>query len=464
MANFYASPTGSSGNPGTIGSPRDLASAIAAATTPASPGDTIWLRGGTYSGLFTSTLAGTAANPIRVRQYEGERAILEGTNATSYVLHIGGQYTWFYEFEVRNPSTLRTSAQSGSFPTDIVLDEGVTTIQTAGSGVNCRVIHLVVHDTRQGITPWKEAEGFESYGCLSYYNGWNAPDRGHGHGAYSQNATGTKKFANNIFFSNFSHGIQIYGTVAATLDNFLIEDNTFTNNGDLIGGGDAERNLLLGGGNISDGSTIRNNTLIYKAPLDGQVANFGYSPSGAGMSNSAVTGNGIYGGRLFINDELNTPGFTCTSNLIWATLADFAQATYPTNTYYGAQPTGLQVIVRSSEYITRRAHITVLNWDLASTVAVSLASAGYVSGDTYRVVDAMNFFGSPVVEGTYNGTSITIPMTGLTMVAPINTSTTATHPAPLYGVFVVTGSASVPAVSWFDGLTTSGRLTGVGQG
>ena len=132
---FYVSPTGSAANPGTIESPRDLASAIAAATTPASPGDTIWLRGGTYSGLFTSTLAGTAANPIKVRQYQSERAILQGTAASNYVLHIGGQYTWFYEFEVRDISTLRVSAQAGSFPTDIVLDEAVTTIQTTGSGV-----------------------------------------------------------------------------------------------------------------------------------------------------------------------------------------------------------------------------------------------------------------------------------------------------------------------------------------
>ena len=35
------------------------------------PGDTIWLRGGTYTGTYASTLNGTSSQPIIVRQYAG---------------------------------------------------------------------------------------------------------------------------------------------------------------------------------------------------------------------------------------------------------------------------------------------------------------------------------------------------------------------------------------------------------
>jgi hypothetical protein len=42
------------------------------------PGATIYLRGGTYAGKFSSQLDGTAANPITVRSYPGEWAKIEG--------------------------------------------------------------------------------------------------------------------------------------------------------------------------------------------------------------------------------------------------------------------------------------------------------------------------------------------------------------------------------------------------
>ena len=56
MVNFYAATTGLSSNSGTIGSPWDLATALANGSQTA--GDTLWLRGGTYTGKYTSTLNG----------------------------------------------------------------------------------------------------------------------------------------------------------------------------------------------------------------------------------------------------------------------------------------------------------------------------------------------------------------------------------------------------------------------
>src|SRR5213078_3276221 len=63
--------------------PWNLATALSGGNGKVQPGDTVWLRGGTYAGQFRSTLTGTAAAPIVVRQYPGERAIIDGGGSTS---------------------------------------------------------------------------------------------------------------------------------------------------------------------------------------------------------------------------------------------------------------------------------------------------------------------------------------------------------------------------------------------
>src|SRR5688572_6291075 len=72
---FFVAPDGKADNDGTRESPWDLATALA---HPAAvkPGDTIWLRGGTYGGGLTSKLQGAPDKAIVVRQFPGERATI----------------------------------------------------------------------------------------------------------------------------------------------------------------------------------------------------------------------------------------------------------------------------------------------------------------------------------------------------------------------------------------------------
>ena len=74
-AEFFAAPNGSPEADGTRERPWDLASALQ--QNAIRPGDTLWLRGGTYRGDFTSRLKGAEGAPITVRQYPGERAIID---------------------------------------------------------------------------------------------------------------------------------------------------------------------------------------------------------------------------------------------------------------------------------------------------------------------------------------------------------------------------------------------------
>src|SRR5207302_2192332 len=78
-ADFYVSPTGSSSGSGSQTSPWDLQTAL---NQPAAvkPGDTIWLKGGRYQGVFNAKLTGTSAAPIKVRPVAGERAIVDNAS------------------------------------------------------------------------------------------------------------------------------------------------------------------------------------------------------------------------------------------------------------------------------------------------------------------------------------------------------------------------------------------------
>jgi len=70
-ANDYAALTGCSTANGSIMSPWDLQTAL---NKSFAPGDTLFLRGGTYKGTFTSHLKGNSTSPIHVKQYPGEAA------------------------------------------------------------------------------------------------------------------------------------------------------------------------------------------------------------------------------------------------------------------------------------------------------------------------------------------------------------------------------------------------------
>lgn len=86
-AAIYVAPDGSPRGKGTKKRPWDLQTALSQ-PDGIKPGDTIYLRGGTYNGKFTSKLAGSESSPITVRSYPGEWAKIDGyvtTAATSSV-------------------------------------------------------------------------------------------------------------------------------------------------------------------------------------------------------------------------------------------------------------------------------------------------------------------------------------------------------------------------------------------
>ena len=427
---FFVSPAATARGDGSRSAPWTLAKAL---SQPAvvKPGDTIWLRGGTYVGEFRSRLKGTAQAPIVVRQYPGERATLDG-NVNPSVLgdHVevltiqSGEsaYAWFWGFEVMNSNPNRYNPTPGSNPPD----------QRGGgiyaNAVGTKLINLIVHDTGVGIGFWSSATESEAYGNIVYYNGWTAPDRGHGHSIYTQNLKGTKTIKHNVLFSPFDYNVHAYGSSSSAFVNVRVEGNVWLRGGSLIGG--------------SSGYSLSGTQVVGNYQWDSSTAVGYYSKN---CNPLTVTGN------YWVNvdvvhptsvmtapyDPLGRVGFTLTSNTLVGALDGFTASDYPNNTYYtnASPPNVNKVVVLPNAYEAGRATVVVYNWQNLASVTVDLT--GVVSpGTLYEIRNAQNYYGPVVASGTYSGGSVTLPMTGLTPATPVGFAAPAPT-GPRFNAFVV---------------------------
>jgi len=86
---LYVAPSGNDSNPGTLASPLRT---VQRAVDLAQAGYTIYLRGGTYAPSTNIQLlkSGTASQPITMRNYNNERAIIDGENMPHTPAPVGG--------------------------------------------------------------------------------------------------------------------------------------------------------------------------------------------------------------------------------------------------------------------------------------------------------------------------------------------------------------------------------------
>ena len=129
----YVSTTGVNGNPGTLALPYP---GIDYAADRANPGDTIFVRGGTYFERVTPSRSGTAANRIIIKNFPGETPIIDGTGQSvggqTAMVDIGSRsYITLDGFEIRN---LITSTNSRT-PLGILVDGASVGIEI----LNCEI-------------------------------------------------------------------------------------------------------------------------------------------------------------------------------------------------------------------------------------------------------------------------------------------------------------------------------------
>ncbi len=561
---FYVSPNGSAGGNGSMANPWDLKSALSKASTVIPPGSTVYLRGGRYLGLFTSSLQGTAAAPIKVRSYPGEWVVLDGYNPTvtitspigtngsnavtitttlsntsslktgggwviddeeiyitningntitflrgwsgtaivshpvgailqaqsGMVLNINGAHTWFMDLEIMSSDPIRQTLISGSNPPDIHRPSG---IDVNGNGT--RLINLLVHDTRDGIGVDVLAQDVEVNGVLTYSNGWWGPDRGHGHGMYLRNGSGTvHKYNDIISFDNHATGQKVFGYSGVYGDdvhydgfvgfnneegNFLlgvtahpmkniVVRNSYIYSPKNASGKRGGNGMRIGYGNLQNYDVIlennyiagRTNSLDVDPFQSAQITGNTLWSSGNGVGSSMFKMSEAIGktaaayiinsNTYFDNDYgATTYNFAYTSpstagkgnfnyTLDWKRLTPFDTNSSYTLGTPGGVPNVDKYFVKPNAYELGRANIIVYNWSQANSVSVNVASAGLSVGDSYEVRDAQNYLGTPVATGVYSGGNITVPMTSTAVYPAVgNLFFAPVHTGKEFGVFVI---------------------------
>jgi hypothetical protein len=157
-ADRYVSTTGDNANAGTLASPWLT---ITHAITQAAAGDVIHVRGGTYNSRVVITgKSATLAQPILIKNYAAETAIIDGTGITpptgdGGLLHLSNcNHLHFQGLEIRN----FTTSSATRVPAGIYI---------TGSGVNLRIIGCRVHHIEQNNTIGGDAYGIAVKGTSS---------------------------------------------------------------------------------------------------------------------------------------------------------------------------------------------------------------------------------------------------------------------------------------------------------
>ena len=471
-AGWYVASNGGSGTAGTSTSPWSLTYALAGAGGRIRPGDTVWVRGGTYKAYEWTQpkVSGTSSAPIIFRAYPSERA----TISSEGMFTIDGSDTWWWglEFTFKDWTT-RTSSEAGSHPTAI--PGPLSTVYVTGSRI--RIINCLVHDTGDGIAVQDGATAVELTGNLVWYTGWQGPDRPHGHAFYLQNAGASPiTVRDNLAWDSFDIGAQAYGGGGVLIRNMRFDGNAFWGNATL--GNQSASQVILGGDGDGQDLTFTNNVVYDTQSLVGAMR-FGYN-TGVQYYRYTISDNWFIGGgptmRIW---NLNQSSFTnnvtwnprCSDGCRMDFLGNRSGWSWSGNTHYGnagaidwsynnsnktwtdwktstglgggdtyaASPSGQKILVRASPYEKGRANVVVLSLSGAGTASVDLTGV-LQPGQAFEVRNAQNYYGSPVVTGTYSGGAVTLPLSGLTKAtitgsAPKAPQSTGT----LFNAFVVIG-------------------------
>ena len=477
---WFVAADGKPNGEGTLKTPWNLATALdeKAINGRVKPGDIIWLRGGTYTGIFTATIQGTATFPIQVRAVAGERAVLDKNSALreTGALNVRGANVWFRDFEVTN-----------SFPERKRLDADGDLNPWRGSAINVwaantKYINLVVHDSGHGFGLWNEDGGTEIYGCVIFNNGNNKKE----HGVYAHNKNGTQLIFDNVIFNSAGYGLHIYAnSTKSSISGFRIEGNAIFNNGALTHDDQAADQILVGGveGVAAEGITLRENYIYTEANAatnKNRGVRLGYEDKfnkDVGLFDNYIVGKIPL--KILWWKSVEARGNTIYSqgtNVEFATAKGRKAADYKieSNVYLNvkdknvvfifndkkedfqswqrennfdrdgrvelasfARTSGAKVFVRPNKYESGRANIVVYNWKLTERVAVNLSNFFRV-GDKYVVMDAQNYFGEPAVSGTFDGKPIQLPMNLSKTAVPVgNIERKPPHTRPEFGVFIV---------------------------
>jgi parallel beta-helix repeat protein len=237
-AGWYVGPAGSASGAGTSASPWDLQTALSGARGKVQPGDTVWIRGGTYSNGGALTVGGSATASVTFSGYPGETAIIkrqfQGT--ASYVTiqnlvfegPIDGATNQVYLHDCHHVLFTRNEIRNGDYHAGLSVDESHHMVITSN----------YIHD--------------------------NGVDPTHDHGIYFKTTTGPGTvIANNLLVHNAARGLSLHDNTGVGVYDAVVAHNTVVGNGStgiLVNDGDRNtlvNNIAVGNGDQTGQSQIR---------------------------------------------------------------------------------------------------------------------------------------------------------------------------------------------------------------
>jgi chitodextrinase len=283
-ATYYVSSSGSDASAGTVTAPF---ATLQKAVNLANPGDTIYMRGGTYllsdSGVQTSR-SGSSGNYISVFNYPGETPILDGINiTTSYrsAIQLTNAAWWHFQgLEIKNAPA-----------------HGIYLVGTSSNNIIERnVLH---HNTRiqlngAGISVVDTAANNLILNNDSHHNGVLGSSGGDGIGVNYTQALGNIVRGNRVWLNN-DDGIDLWDAA-----NVLVEGNWSWQNGlkdDLTASGGNGTGFKLGGPDAGGGLHMVRNNLAWGNAHSGFDQNTAQLPMT--LFNNTAYGNSIFGGGNF---------------------------------------------------------------------------------------------------------------------------------------------------------------------
>jgi hypothetical protein len=326
QAFYVSSSTGSDANPGTIDQPWQT---LQKAFDALQPGQIAYLRAGTYGAFCTASKfrrAGTAAAPITVQGYPGERAVLHGQ------IRLEGSYFRLANVIVEGPSCGVWGATTRQGENLVLMSPGTTHHVEVS---NSEIYHSGWH---AGI-----AAGGDDIWILNNYihdnGGFNDSTQiNTSHGIYYHDGT-RGVVANNLLEHNRAKGL----SARYSANHILVINNTVVGNGrsgldvtDSTHDWIFANNIIANNGNVNGGVGINSSGSIGGATIV-EVNNVFWNNGADGTSNwstNVTVVNNVVADPDLVNPVSSTPstthvGYSNDYHLRNGSRAiDFASATY----------------------------------------------------------------------------------------------------------------------------------------
>jgi parallel beta-helix repeat protein len=230
---LYVAPNGNDSNNGSISSPFKT---IDAASAAAKPGNTVYVRAGTYTGNVRVQANGSAAQPITIKPYPNEKVLLSGAGSQAgqeFVMIESSSYVVFSGFEISSSAdtglavfdshhvTVSNNVVHDSYTQGILLESSVIQNSHDNSIVGNTVYHNVLQNAPVGKPNVIWAEGITASDSMNSLIIGNTVYENYGEGIGALRSSNTQ-IIGNVARDNYSVNIYLDNAPGTLVDRNLV--------------------------------------------------------------------------------------------------------------------------------------------------------------------------------------------------------------------------------------------------